>query len=324
MEELETIKPEMLVRYLAGESSSDEKAKVEIWRQKATGNEEVFQEYRQIWDSGFQSLLPADIKAADWEKIRHRINFRQENHRIGFWRTFSRAAAIFILMLAVSSALYTYWNVPGFGRWTAFQTGNYVDSLKLPDNSVVFLNNHSSLKYLRNFNQGNRTVSLKGEGFFDVTRDPSNPFLVKSTQGIDVEVLGTSFNLDVSEKRENVGLNVTDGVVSLKYKGASQRVEAGYSAMLEDHNFLIVPTVDDNYLSWKTGELIFSQSSLGSIVETLHEHYDELDIVRLEGQSNVLVTTTFKDQSLSEVLEELEIHFDKKFHFNEGVLTISD
>ncbi|MFW5890530.1 MAG: FecR domain-containing protein, partial [Marinilabiliaceae bacterium] len=85
-----------------------------------------------------------------------------------------------------------------------------------------------------------------------------------------------------------------------------------------------VSTPDTNFLSWKTGELIFSQASLASIAETLREHFDAIEKLELNTQSDVQVTTTFKDQSLQDILSELEMHFDKNFHLEEGVLTISD
>lgn len=324
MEQFETIKPEKLVRYLSGECTSKEAALIDSWRNESADNELVFNEYKQIWESDYQTLLPDDVLSDDWNKIRNRINFRKEKYQIGFTRAFFKVAAVFVLMLGLSAALYTYWNVPGFGRWTAFQTGDYVDSLRLPDNSMVFLNNHSSLKYLKNFNDGKRTVSLDGEGFFDVVNRTDNPFQVKTPEGVNVEVVGTTFHLEGGRGIDNVELNVTEGVVSLKYRDFSNKVEAGNSAVMENHNFQIKPTVNSNFLSWKTGELVFSQSSLSAIANTLKDHFDRIETVRIETESEVLVTTSFKEQPISDVLEELEFHFGKKFQLKEGVLTISD
>jgi transmembrane sensor len=320
----ETIKPELLVRYLCGECDADEVGKVDRWRNLSHVNEKYFNDYKQIWESEYHALLSSDVLASDWKQIRSRINFGKEHHRLGGWHYFQRVAAIFVLMLGVSGALYTYWNVPGFGRWTAFETGDYIDSLELPDNSVVFLNNHSSVKYLKRFDNGKRTVSLRGEGFFDVTHDQFNPFHVKTPEGVDVEVLGTSFHLEAGRGIENLVLNVTEGVVAIGYRGTSDRIKAGHTARIDDRKFAIMPFVDTNFLSWKTGELIFSQSSLSSIAHGLREHFSEIQRVKLNAQSEILVTTTFRNQSISEVLEELGIHFDKKFQLNEGVLTISD
>lgn len=324
MGDFKTIKTELIVRYFSGECTPGEKDYIEKWRSDSPSNEKVFGEYEQIWNSEYQSLLPGDMLQRDWERIRERINFGHEKQRVSLWKSLYRIAAVILLMVGVSAALYTYWNVPGFGRWNAFQTGDYVDSLQLPDNSVVFLNNHSSLKYLRNFNNGRRTVSLDGEGFFDVATDENNPFRVKTPEGIDLKVLGTSFHVKAGLGINNLELNVTDGVVLLHYQDFSGSVEAGNSAIVKNNQFEVVPCTDNNFLSWKTGEMVFSQDSLPAITRTLESHYEEIKDVRMETRSDVLISTTFRNQSISEVLEELEIHFDKKFQLKDGVLIISD
>jgi ferric-dicitrate binding protein FerR (iron transport regulator) len=81
---------------------------------------------------------------------------------------------------------------------------------------------------------------------------------------------------------------------------------------------------NENFLSWKTGKLDFNQSSLKTIAKALEEHYEEIRVVHINTNSDIKVTTSFTNQSISQVLDELEIHFDKKFRLNEGVLTISD
>lgn len=318
------IEPEALVRYLSGESTPDERKNVDQWRSLSTSNEEVFREYKKIWEADHHTLLSKDDLFHDWEKIRNRIRFEKPNSRPTVLLSLARIAAVFVVMLAVSAALYTYWNVPGFGRWSAFHTEDQIDSMQLPDNSVVFLNHHSSLKYLKNFNDGKRKVTLDGEGYFDVTDDPGNPFLVHTPEDVEVQVMGTSFHLNSGRGFDHLELNVTEGTVQLNYRGGKKIVNEGYSALSENQLFQVVSTPDNNFLSWKTGELKFSQASLASIAETLQEHFDAIEKLDLNTRSDVQVTTTFKDQPLSDILSELEMHFDKKFRMEEGVLTISD
>jgi ferric-dicitrate binding protein FerR (iron transport regulator) len=319
------ISTEMLVRYFSGDSNPDEKKRIEAWRQRSKKNERTFHEFKTIWEAGYHSLLPQDVVESDWGKIRDRIRFASPKTRRGaLTDAFLKMAAIFILMFAVSAALYTYWNIPGFGRWSSFQTGDYVDSLKLPDNSVVFLNNFSSLKYLKNFNNGKRSVSLDGEGFFDVKADAGNPFRVKTPEGVIVEVLGTSFHLESGEGIDNLELNVTEGTVSFSYRNHREYIEAGHSAFVHNDLVRVKSFSNINFLSWKTGKLDFDQSSLQVVVKALKEHYDEIREVHIYADSDVKVTTSFTNEPLSQVLDELGILFDKKFRLNEGVLTISD
>jgi transmembrane sensor len=64
----------------------------------------------------------------------------------------------------------------------------------LPDGSQVWLNSASKLTYAESFNDSTREVKLEGEGYFNIVKDASRPFIVH-TGGIDVRVLGTTFNL---------------------------------------------------------------------------------------------------------------------------------
>ncbi|WP_291859002.1 FecR family protein [Marinilabilia sp.] len=324
METSRTINSKFLVRFFSDDCSSEEIRQMEQWRNQTAENNQFFEDFRKVWESDYQTMLSGDLLEHDWDKISSRINFPGRNRSIGFLNAFSRMAAALLLMLAVSGGVYVYWNVPGFGRWNAFQTGEHVDSLRLPDNSIVYLNNFSSLKYLKNFEDGKRTVSLNGEGFFEVTHDAGNPFLVKSPEGVDVKVLGTAFHLQTGAGIDNIELNVTDGVVAIKYRRFKENVTAGNSVVVNNREFRVLPTPDDNFLSWKTGELKFSQCPLDEIAKTLKNHFKEINDVKINTQSDVLVTTSFQNQDVKEVLEELELHFDKKFSLNEGVLIISE
>jgi len=324
METLRTIDADLLVRYFSGDCTSAEIRRIEDWRSISAENKQYFEDFKQVWEADYQTMLSGDLLEQDWNAIRSRINLPGKRRDIGVFSAFSRIAAAVIVMLAVSSAVYVYWNVPGFGRWNAFQTGEQIDSLRLPDNSIVYLNNYSSLKYLKNFEDGKRTVSLDGEGFFEVTHDASNPFLVKSPEGVDVRVLGTAFHLQTGEGIDQMELNVTEGSVAIQYRRHTENVLAGHSAVVKDSELRVAPISDDNFLAWKTGELRFSQCPLNEIAKILKKHYKEIKEVKINTQSDVLVTTSFRNQQISEVLDELAIHFDKKFLLNDGVLIISE
>ncbi|MFW6327857.1 MAG: FecR family protein [Bacteroidota bacterium] len=324
METLKTINAELLVRFFSGDCSSEEIRQIEIWRTQTDENNQTFEDFKKVWKSDYKTIMPEEVLQQDWQKIRTRLLFPEKKKTISMVSAFSRVAAVFILMLTVAGGLYIYWNVPGYGRWKAFQTGETVDSLRLPDNSIVYLNNYSSLKYLRNFEDGNRTVSLNGEGFFDVEKDADNPFWVKTSEGIDVRVVGTAFHLQTGERIDDVELNVTEGSVEIQYLGFEGDVSAGNSMIVKDRQLEVFSTPDRNFLSWKTGELKFDQSSLSDIAETLKNHFNEIKQVQINSHSDVLVTTSFKNQGLREVLDELELHFDKKFTINAEVLIISE
>ncbi len=329
MKELKYMDGKLLVRYLSQEASPGEISAVEKWRKASPEHEDLFDQYKRLWDKEhYQTLLSKEEMDRDWCVIRRCMGFGKEKPVVlapdSVWLAFVRIAAVVVLMLAVSGALWTYWNVPGYGRWTAFKTAGYVDSLQLPDNSMVFLNQYSSLTYRNNFGDDERNVSLQGEGYFEVTRDAAHPFRVMAGDDLDVEVVGTCFHIKTPSNVRDFELNVTEGTVLFSHKKLSQSVTAGNSAIVSQAGIQVMPIESTNFISWKTGEIELVSKSLPQILAILKHHYREIKEVQLNTSSDVLVTTRFKNQPLSEVLEELEIHFDKKFQFDEGVLIISD
>jgi ferric-dicitrate binding protein FerR (iron transport regulator) len=329
MKELKNMDGKLLVRYLSQEASPGEISAVEKWRKASPDHEDLFDQYKRIWNKEhYQTFLSNEEKDQDWCAIRRRLGFGKEKSVVlapdSVWMAFVRIAAVVVLMLAVSGALWTYWNVPGYGRWTAFKTAGYVDSLMLPDNSMVFLNQYSSLTYRNNFGDDERNVSLRGEGYFEVTSDVVHPFHVNAGDDLDVEVVGTCFHIKTPGKVRDFELNVTEGTVLFSHNKLSKSVNAGNLATVTQAGIQVKPIESTNFISWKTGEIELVSQSLPQIIAILKQHYKEIKEVQLNTSSDVLVTTRFKNQPLSEVLEELEIHFDKKFRFNEGVLIISD
>jgi len=98
----------------------------------------------------------------------------------------------------------------------------------LPDGSIAYLNNNSSIEYDKNFNQ--RIVRQKGEVFFDVRKGES-PFIVKTELG-EIEVLGTKFNVRSDNKELEV--EVQEGTIELKINKFIKKVEKGQKAFFKE------------------------------------------------------------------------------------------
>ncbi|MBX3255299.1 MAG: FecR family protein [Chitinophagaceae bacterium] len=94
----------------------------------------------------------------------------------------------------------------------------------LPDSTTVHLNSGSRLAYNKNFGKGNREVWLRGEAFFEVTKDAAHPFLV-NTDRMLVKVLGTVFNVKSYDTKEDIETTVVEGKVEVSLKeGAEKKV----------------------------------------------------------------------------------------------------
>ncbi len=308
---------ELVVRYLCGELNQDEQLAFEYKLTTDASFKKFYEELRYVWE---HSSRPTFNSEQDWQIIRQRIGFA--NAPVSMWGYFVRIAAVLMVVLSVSAGLWVYWNVPGYGRWVVFETSGATDSIVLPDASIVFLNRNSSLKYPNIFGDKSRQVALKGEGFFEVQPDKERPFNVE-VGDVHVQVLGTAFNLNDNKEKGVVELNVTHGMVSVKNRRNEITVSSGEWALANKHILGKGLSTDFNFISWKTGLLEFNSATLREIALALNHHYPEIKSVEMEEESPVLVTTRFENADLDDVLEELSMHFQKKFIFNNGKLVIT-
>ncbi|MGL4227928.1 MAG: FecR family protein, partial [Tannerellaceae bacterium] len=97
-------------------------------------------------------------------------------------------------------------------RVEVYSPAGMISKLTLPDGSKVTLNNNSTLSYPVKFSGNERKIELDGEAFFEIEKDSLKPFLI-NTEGMDVRVLGTSFNLKAYEDDVETILSLKEGVV---------------------------------------------------------------------------------------------------------------
>jgi len=187
-------------------------------------------------------------------------------------------------------------------------------SVTLSDNTVVWLNAGSSIKYPVTFTGDLRTVEITGEVYFEVFRDQSQPFLVsKPNSNLKVLVLGTHFNVNAYDDEKAIKVTLLEGSVKV-FKGKdSALLKPGQQAQITGKNITTVNNVDVNEaVAWKNGLFQFGQADIHTIMRQLARWYD-VDVV-YEGEVS---TQEFwlgipSNLSLSNVLKALEksnVHF---------------
>ena len=147
-------------------------------------------------------------------------------------------------------------------------------SLQLSDNTRVYLNSGSSLRYPVRFAGGVREVFLTGEGFFEVTKDSERPFIVK-TEDVDVSVLGTSFNVN-THKEGGIQTVLVEGRVGIKLPNYEHILSPGsWARFNRERGEIEVRSVDvQQYVAWTKGIFAFEEESLEQIMNTLSLWYD--------------------------------------------------
>lgn len=146
----------------------------------------------------------------------------------------------------------------------------------LHDGTVVWLNARSTLRYPNRFGKIGRKVELNGEAFFDVTHNEELPFIV-STEMVDVEVLGTKFNVFAYKGRDEFSTSLVEGAVKIykeKDEGNALFMEPNECVKLVE-NKLVKSTINNaDYLLWKEGIYAFDDVPFNDIMKKLELYYD--------------------------------------------------
>lgn len=206
----------------------------------------------------------------------------------------------------------------------------------LPDGTKIWLNAASSIRYPTTFNTKQRQVYISGEAYFDVAKDVSKPFIVSVDKQAEVQVLGTSFNINAYSNEADIKTTLEDGMV--KVKNISSSIPAisnrelvlkpGQQAIVSTDNNVSSPAITleqnadiEKITAWKKGIFNFEGSSLVQVMKELERWYD-IDVV-YEGNPPAIrfYGKMGKDLSLKDLLEALD-KSKVKFELNGKTLTV--
>lgn len=145
----------------------------------------------------------------------------------------------------------------------------------LPDGSKVYLNAASSLKYPTTFNREQRRVELSGEGYFEIAGQPGKPFVV-AVKNTEVQVLGTSFNINAYENEAVLKTTLINGKVRIVHGTQSQELLPGEQTLLAANGFMQKISQADiqQAIAWKEGIFQFNHADLKTVLRELTRWYN--------------------------------------------------
>ncbi len=251
-------------------------------------------------------------KEAVWRDIRTQTTDLQPFKRLV--RASMRVAAVLAPIAIVVVALLTNQD-----KTLLFTTDEEPMRIVLPDSSAVLLNRHSTLACT--FTDARRDVRVEGMAHFSVTRNEQRPFVVTLGEAT-VTVIGTQFDVEQIAERQRVKVDVEEGCVAFEAGKESCRLLSKDHAIWQNGRMTVVRHEEKS--SWRDKSLTFHDASLPVIVDALLSYYPELlGVSGAVEDSTTLVTTEFSGQSLSEVIEELDMHFKENIALRDGLMTIS-
>ena len=191
----------------------------------------------------------------------------------------------------------------------------------LPDGSKVWLNAASTLKFPVAFDGKERGVELSGEAYFEVAKNAAQPFRLKVANKIDIEVLGTAFNVNAYTNEKKSFTTLLEGAVRislLNKTGSGIVLKPGNQVQVGDAGMELTRNANvEKAVAWKDGLFNFEGVGLREMMRQLERWYN-LEVI-YEG--NVPDVQFFGEMSrklkLSDVLSGLE-RSDVHFRLEEG------
>ena len=199
----------------------------------------------------------------------------------------------------------------------------------LSDGTKVWLNAVSEIRYPVKFIGKTRKVKIKGEVYFEVAHNKKQPFVVEA-DNIEVEVLGTHFNIMAYENEKNIETTLVQGAIRVTGSGSngkakSYKLSPGKQAVYSRFdNSISVKEVDpDIYTAWIKGKFLWSNQNLEFIMNQLERWYD-VDVVY---DSEELMKYRFNARlqrygNIDDILRKLEMTTDIVFETNNQTITV--
>ncbi|MCX6223085.1 MAG: FecR domain-containing protein [Bacteroidia bacterium] len=263
-----------------------------------TDNQSAHQPLRDLLDLRKNQDLDAQIAEAGmivseignidsrkaFEQVERRI--QKQNSALTFLNTLTRIAAILFIPLLIGSVWLFSRQLKEptphmhFAMQEITSPPGVRSQIVLPDGSSVWLNAESTIKFKVPFDESTRDVSLIGEAYFEVKKNPDVPFVVQSGK-VQVKVLGTKFNCKAYTEENDIEVVLAEGKVSFNTEGGAQ-----------DREKVMKP--GDRAVFDKTTNQ--TKITNGKIVKVIIED---------PTINKYRITTTFENESLHQVLELL-------------------
>ncbi|MFD1141670.1 FecR family protein [Larkinella insperata] len=320
-----------IARYLANELSEEEAQTLLRWVEDSPENKRLFIQIKNAWSiASLEKVNAADMEYTQrrWQLVKRQLN--QETVRplgTGGWRWVQVAATI---LLVVGVALLAYFIPTSSQPENSYQTVETPigkrSRIVLPDQSVVWLNARSKLRYPTRFDHSNREVSLEGEGYFEVRSAPEKPFFVH-TDRTTVRVTGTAFNVYAYPAETDQRVILVHGQVAVSHTGspAFSILKPGFSATIRStRDPIVIQAVNvAEHTGWTTGKLEFKHLAFEELARRLERRFHiHILFANPKYRQETFSGSFDENEPLEQVLQVIQASSDFNYSIQKDTLLI--
>jgi transmembrane sensor len=339
----EPISVELLERYIKGDCTQEEVVLVKKWYQSF--------EYNNDYVSGISLAEEKELEEKIYNHILNNIGAPTDEEepverpgRYIFRRWYAIAGVAAAILISVTSYLLVTYreqkikeiqlaNVSTREIEAVTNNSDQIYKVVLPDKSAVWLKPNSEITFPRTFDSKSRIVSISGECFFEVTKNPKRPFIINS-RSIITKVWGTSFLVRDNYRSNTAEVSVLTGKVSVSIKTAYNSVQPALrfekgEIMLYPHQKAIYlidqnvlkPVVDNDEGSlqlWRRVNLSFDNKPLHEIIPILNAKYHVHITVKDKKLNHYILNADLTGFNLPDVLQALKKSLNISYEINDS------
>lgn len=325
----------LLEKYLDGKCLPEEISMVNAWYERYEGTGNFTDSLHQEEKIRLKVRMLKNIHSAASSQ-ENNLTVHQTKPLYQSW--FFRIAVAASLILLIK---FLYFNrVAGVGAVQLVRVSNTSSNIYrqiLPDHSTVYLNPGATLTFPKTFAAKFRKVSMSGDCFFEVTKNPNRPFIIASSR-IITKVWGTSFRVVDQKSIADASVTVLTGKVSVSKNNTNKEqldpaLNKGELMLYPKEKAVIrnnqeAPVKDktpdlSSLKIWQHVDLSFNGTKLSEIVLILNRRFDVNIVVRDEKAKQAVMTADLNDLNLPEVLDVLKASLNLDYQMEQQHIVLS-
>ncbi|NLR77602.1 FecR family protein [Chitinophaga eiseniae] len=298
------------------------------------------------WEQKTESALEKHLLRMEAEFPMEELPVKRTGRNI---RKLTAILSVLVLMLGSYCVYLLMRNTPLMGNKASvaaiFTRDGSRSRAQLPDGTEVWLNGGSRLTYHPDMNNlDSREVTLEGEAFFDVAKNAAKPFSIHTTK-MNIQVLGTSFNVKAYTQDETTEATLITGAVEVTLNDGVERtirLLPNQKIVLQHNNEFAsskpagqvdgyrVENIRYNQqdslvaeTAWYNNYLVFDNDSFEDIARKMERWYGIKIHLNGEKLKQYRFTATFKNESFPEVLEALKVTTSFRFRITGNEIFIT-
>ncbi len=309
---------ELLHRLIAGTTTEEENRQLMEWFRECASKEEFFALFETAWKDS-SNEMPRDVQERMYRRLNLNLDLDEKKKEVKavplrprvswkIWPQVAAACVIVVLSLLNYNMSHKQKQLAAQSFTVSAEKGQRA-FVTLPDSTKVWLNSDTKISYPADYGMKERNVALVGEAYFEVAKNPEKRFVVEA-KGLQVEALGTAFNINAYKEDNKIIASLFSGSVRVSYDdhvAILQPYESVKVDLLTRGFFQYKDESMKDIALWRENEITFDGESLEEITHIMNRLYNTTIHIEDESLKKECYVGTIRNNSLENFIDIINL-----------------